>query len=150
MKSPVTKSPEIVFIEDELLLAKAVIAHLKYSGMRHTIQEAHSAQIGWDLIVRHEPLVVILDLCLDAKRGVTSGLDMLQELARANLPLNVIVLTGYNDPEIERLARAYGAFEFLSKPPNIDLLHRAIDEALVEGKKKRSRATTFVGGSSVQ
>jgi FixJ family two-component response regulator len=55
-------------------------------------------------------------LVLDVRLPGESGLDLQHELARSNIPLPVIFITGYGDIPMTVQAMKAGAVEFLSKP----------------------------------
>jgi FixJ family two-component response regulator len=58
------------------------------------------------------PCCIVLDVRLP---GV-SGLEFQQQLAKENIPIPVIIITGYGDVPISVRAMKAGAIEFLTKP----------------------------------
>jgi FixJ family two-component response regulator len=72
------------------------------------------------------PCCIVADVRLPG----LSGLDFQQELARENIPIPIIFITGYGDIPMSVQAMKAGAVEFLTKPlRDQDLLH-AIQAAL--------------------
>jgi FixJ family two-component response regulator len=72
------------------------------------------------------PCCIVADVRLPG----LSGLDFQQELARENIPIPIIFITGYGDIPMSVQAMKAGAAEFLTKPlRDQDLLH-AIQAAL--------------------
>jgi len=72
--------------------------------------------------------VVILDQHLP----VTTGVDFLNSPAGSRLGLPVILMTGLDDPGLERRARAAGAADFLQKPVSGRLLLATIARVTAE------------------
>ena len=74
------------------------------------------------------------DLCgclvLDVRMQGMGGLDLQDELLRRDIPLPVIVITGYGDVPIAVRAMRAGAVSFLTKPCQPDELWNTILQAL--------------------
>lgn len=81
------------------------------------------------------PSCLILDVRL---RGV-SGLDFQQELAKANMHIPIIFLTGHGDIPMSVRAMKAGAVEFLTKPFRDQDLLDAIQIALERDRSRRQR-----------
>ncbi len=77
-----------------------------------------------------EPDVVILDI----KMPGIGGEQTLQEIKRRKPDLPVIMLTGHGDLTSARAALGKGAFDYLSKPCDIELLAAKINESHQKGK----------------
>ena len=65
------------------------------------------------------------------------GLDLQEELRRRNIPLPVIMITGYGDVSVAVRAMQAGAVSFLTKPCQPDELWKAIAEALDRCRAQR-------------
>jgi two-component system, LuxR family, response regulator FixJ len=74
------------------------------------------------------------DLCgclvLDVRMTGMGGLDLQEELRRRDIPLPVIVITGYGDVPVAVRAMQAGAVSFLTKPCQPEDLWKTILEAL--------------------
>ncbi len=78
-------------------------------------------------------------LLLDVRLPGISGLDLLEQLARDNILLPVIVISAFGDvPMVVRAMRA-GALNFLEKPCRDQELWEAIQEAFRWNKDNRER-----------
>ena len=77
-------------------------------------------------------------LVSDIRMPGTSGLELLQAIKRRYPNLPVIVMTAYSDLESAVAAFQGGAFEYLTKPFDVDqaveLIRRALAESLREGQ----------------
>jgi len=70
--------------------------------------------------------VAILDICLPKK----SGLEVLQEIKRIDAGLSVIMTTGYRTTQNAIEAMKHGAYEYLTKPFDIEKMKNVVDKAL--------------------
>ncbi len=78
---------------------------------------------------RHVPELIMADIRL----GPESGLSLMQQVRERHPELPVIIMTAYSD--LDSAVRAFqgGAFEFLSKPFDLDEVGRLIRKALRPG-----------------
>jgi DNA-binding NtrC family response regulator len=84
-------------------------------------------------------------LVLDVELPGLSGLDLQQELAKADVQIPIIFLTGRGDIPMTVRAIKAGALEFLTKPFDDEDLLKAIRQAIA-----RSRTARQQGGNSAQ
>ena len=75
-------------------------------------------------------------MVLDVRLPGLSGLDFQQELAREDIPIPIIFITGHGDIPMSVRAMKAGAVEFLTKPLRDQDLLDAIHAAL---RRDRSR-----------
>jgi CheY-like chemotaxis protein len=68
--------------------------------------------------VRPELIVILSDINMPGM----DGLSLLREIKARRPDLPVMMVTAYGDDERRRQAEAAGAFQFLSKPVDFDLL----------------------------
>jgi FixJ family two-component response regulator len=76
-------------------------------------------------------------LVLDVRFPGESGLDLQRELARANIQIPIIFITGHGDIPMSVRAMKAGAVEFLTKPFRDQDLLDAIQQALERDKTRR-------------
>src|SRR5712692_2199928 len=88
-------------------------------------------------------------IVLDVKLPGLSGLELQQELARADVQIPIIFLTGHGDIRMSVRAMKAGALEFLTKPFDAELLLAAIRRAIARHQKRRLAAEKAVGHSIV-
>ncbi|HEX6929335.1 MAG TPA: response regulator [Gammaproteobacteria bacterium] len=79
-------------------------------------------------------------LLLDVRMPGMSGLELQRELERRGILLPVIVITAHGDVATTRTALKAGAFDFLEKPVDDELLFDVIDNALDIDASRRSTA----------
>lgn len=78
------------------------------------------------LVPVFEPNVVLLDLTLPEM----SGVEVLDHLRRDRPTLRVVILTGNADVEVARATLRGGAFDYLGKPFDINVLARVVAAAV--------------------
>jgi RNA polymerase sigma factor (sigma-70 family) len=129
-----TEPAPVVFVVDDDPSVRRAIKHLVESeGWQVKLFE--SAQEFLQAKRPEVPSCLILDVRL---RGV-SGLDVQQELAKANIHIPIIFLTGRGDIPMSVRAMKAGAVEFLEKPFRDQDLLDAIRIALERDRARRQR-----------
>jgi CheY-like chemotaxis protein len=68
--------------------------------------------------IRPELIVILSDINMPGM----DGLELLREIKQRRPELPVMMVTAYGDGERRRRAAEYGAFEFVTKPVDFDLL----------------------------
>ncbi|WP_028571254.1 response regulator [Desulfonatronum lacustre] len=86
-----------------------------------------------------EPDVMVLDL----KMPGIDGLEVLRRVKAAHPQVQVIILTGHGSKEDERNCLDAGAFAYLQKPVDIDVLTRLLEQARV--REEEQPRTTHPG-----
>jgi DNA-binding NtrC family response regulator len=115
---------KIAVIDDEQSVCHAFQAFLGDEG--HQVAVAGTGQRGLSLIEEFEPDLVILDIRLpDA-----DGLDILAELARGSEAPAVLVITAHGTMETAVEAMRRGAFDYLTKPIDLEEAKLVIGRAL--------------------
>lgn len=84
-------------------------------------------------------------LLLDINLGDANGLDFQEELAGNEIPVPVILMSGYGDiPMTVRGMRA-GALDFLAKPLSDDVLLAAVSDAIRKDEVRRAASAALDG-----
>ena len=123
---PLEKRPPLLIVEDDLALQKQIKWSLDgYESV--TASDRDSALVQFR---RHSPAVVTMDLGLppDAD-SVQEGFKLLAQMLELDPNAKVIVLTGQNDQANALRAIDLGAYDFLAKPFEPDLLNLIVGRA---------------------
>lgn len=116
----------LLIIEDDLALQK----QLKWSLDRFESATADDVASAVLQFRRHNPAVVTMDLGLPPDRdSVSEGFRCLEKLLELDPSVKVIVLTGQNDQENALRAIRMGAYDFLAKPVDPDVLSLTVERA---------------------
>ena len=78
-------------------------------------------------------------MLLDIRMPGKTGLTLLDEWRQLGLILPVIIMTGHGNIDLCRRAFKNGAFEFLTKPIDADLLFEVVGEAMAQQKAHLER-----------
>lgn len=116
--------PRLLIVEDD----ESVRTQLKW-GLSDSYEVVMGADraTALDLFAEHRPPVVLVDLGLPpAPAAPTEGLALLAELLALDPFVKVIVATGQSERAIALEAIGGGAYDFLSKPVDIEELERIL------------------------
>ncbi len=104
----------ILIVDDEEVIRELISDTLENFG--YELFLAENGQKGYELFVKHNPILIILDL----KMPVMDGIEFLRhvKLSPAS-PFSVIVLTGHGDNEDIKTCFHLGVYAFQRKPFNI-------------------------------
>ncbi|KPF45897.1 Fis family transcriptional regulator [beta proteobacterium AAP51] len=115
-----------MIVEDDLALQK----QLKWSLDRFESIGAADRENALLQFRRHRPPVVTMDLGLPPDPdSVSEGFKLLGQLLEIDPAVKVIVLTGQNDQNNALRAISLGAYDFLAKPVDPDVLALTVDRA---------------------
>lgn len=104
---------KILIAEDEDIIRKGVAKYLKLHTDRFgIIYEADNGQDAFDIIVKHQPDIVLLDIQMPKMDGIT----VMQKTAKLNQNSLFVILSGYDEFKYAQQALHYGAREYLLKP----------------------------------
>jgi FixJ family two-component response regulator len=84
-------------------------------------------------------------LVLDVRMPGTGGLDLLEELTARGLRLPVLFITAHADVPMAVRAMKSGAFEFLEKPFNGQVLLEKVQRAIKDDAERRAREARLAG-----
>ena len=73
----------------------------------------------------------------DVRMPDGSGLDLLPEIRQIDFPPEVIIMTGYGDPDGAELAIKNGAWDYIGKPVSIQEIMLPVERALQYREKSR-------------
>lgn len=115
-----------MIVEDDLALQKQI----KWSLDRFESVTADDRESALTQLRRHAPAVVTMDLGLppDAD-GTSEGFKLLEQMLAAAPDTKVIVLTGQNGQANALRAVAMGAYDFLAKPFEPEMLNLTVERA---------------------
>ncbi|MBA4260803.1 MAG: PEP-CTERM-box response regulator transcription factor [Comamonadaceae bacterium] len=129
---------KLLIVEDDLALQKQI----KWSLDRYESVTAEDREGALAQLRRHAPAVVTMDLGLpphadDAKEGFA----LLEQMLAASPDTRIVVLTGQNAQENALRAVAMGAYDFLAKPFEPEILNLIVERAfrLYELQKENQR-----------
>lgn len=151
---PKTKNNEnqanILVIDDEVAIRKTLAEILSFEGYK--IHEASDGEAGLKLFQENKFDLVLCDI----KMPKIDGNDFLQKAIDISPDVPIIMISGHGTIETAVELVKQGAYDFISKPPDLNRLLITIRNALEKSnlvtetktlRKKVSRVQEMVGGS---
>ena len=117
---------KILIIEDEEPIRRVLVRILLEEDSSFEIQEASDGKKGLDLIKKESFDLVLCDI----KMPIIDGIDLLQRTRKINTLLPFIMLTGHGNIETAVESMKLGAYDFISKPPDLNRLINSVRNAL--------------------
>jgi len=115
--------PKILLVDDEKDFVQTLSQRLKTRNLESSV--VYDGEQALEYISKDQPDVMVLDLMMP---GI-DGIEVLRRVKKTNPEIEVIILTGHGSKHEEEQAENLGAFAYLQKPVNIDLLARVLNEA---------------------
>ena len=134
----------IVFINDDDLSVRRALTNLFESVGLHV--EAFSSAPD---MLQHRLPDVASCLVLDIRLPGLSGLDLQTELAKVNINIPIIFITGHGDIPMTVRAMKGGAVDFLTKPFRDQDLLDAVVKAIEQDRRRREVAKAVAGLKSL-
>ena len=114
----------VLVVEDHNLTREALVEQLQEAG--YEARGAHSLDAARALVAQKMPDAALLDIGL----GDGSGLNLLEELLSIRRNLPVIMVSGFGDSERTIRAMKAGAFDYVTKPYELDALLEVLARAV--------------------
>ena len=127
---------QVLLIEDEESIRRVMSRILKEENDQYQITEAVDGKQGLDLLFKIQFDLVLCDI----KMPKMDGIEVLKKANDEMLNIPFIMLTGHGNIETAVEAMKLGAYDFISKPPDLNRLLNSVRHA-VENKSLRSENT---------
>jgi DNA-binding response OmpR family regulator len=122
----------ILLVDDEPALLDMYTDFL--TEQHYEVRTATDGETAIKTIGEWEPDIVLLDIQMPGPSGVES-LATIRALAP---DVKVIMVSGISDTDLARRALAYGAFDYVTKPVDLEYLGRSVGAALLMRRHERS------------
>ena len=129
--------PIVFIVDDDAALRDALSSLLRSVGLR--VETFPSVAAFVEFQRPDAPSCLVLDVRLQG----TSGLDFQNELARSNVNLPIVFMTGHGDIAMTVRAMKAGAVDFLAKPFREQDLLDAVNTALEKDRNGRQAYKNF-------
>ena len=131
----------ILLIEDEEPIRRVLVRILSEEDAQYKITEAVDGKKGFHLLKKESFDLVLCDI----KMSKMDGIEVLQKAKNSKINTPFIMLTGHGNVETAVEAMKLGAYDFISKPPDLNRLLTSVRHALenkylrFENKKLKSK-----------
>ncbi|TYO99333.1 DNA-binding NtrC family response regulator [Geothermobacter ehrlichii] len=143
----------VLVIDDDSAMRDMLHEDLERRG--YQVLTADGAGRAWELLAGHDVDMVLTDLNMPG----TSGIDFCRQLHQDRPDLPVLIITAFGSLETAIDALRAGAYDFVTKPIDLDLLEHALRRArqhrelqrkvqLLDAEIARSRPSTDILGDS--
>ena len=117
---------KILIIEDEESIRRVLVRILNEEDSNFEIHEASDGKKGLESISKENFDLVLCDI----KMPKIDGIELLQRTRKKNSSLPFIMLTGHGNVETAVESMKLGAYDFISKPPDLNRLLTSVRNAL--------------------
>jgi len=117
---------KILIIEDEAAIRRVLSKIIKEENNSYQIQEAEDGCSGFEMIEKEDFDLVLCDI----KMPKMDGVEVLSKTQKIKPEIPFIMISGHGELETAVETMRIGAFDYISKPPDLNRLLNAIRNAL--------------------
>jgi DNA-binding NtrC family response regulator len=142
----------ILIIEDEASIRRVLVKILTEENNQYQVFEAEDGLIGTEMIKKEDFDLVLCDI----KMPKMDGVEVLEAVKKIKPEIPMVMISGHGDLDTAVNTMRMGAFDYISKPPDLNRLLNTIRNALdrkqlvVENKRlklKVSKQYEMVGNT---
>ena len=143
---------KILVIEDEATIRRVLVKILSEESDTYQLDEAEDGLVGMEKIKNNDYDLVLCDI----KMPKMDGIEVLEAIKKVKPETVVVMISGHGDLETAVNTMRLGAFDYISKPPDLNRLLNTVRNALdkkelvIENKrlkKKVSKNYEMIGDS---
>ena len=143
---------KILIIEDEPAIRRVLTKILSEESETYKVEEAEDGISGFEKIKNNDYDLVLCDI----KMPKMDGVELLEAVKKIKPEIPIVMISGHGDMETAINTMRLGAFDYISKPPDLNRLLNTVRNALdkkqlvVENKilkKKVSKNYEMIGNS---
>lgn len=144
--------PKILIVEDEPAIRRVLKNILTEENKTYEVFEAADGAEGMELIKRTDFDLILCDI----KMPKMDGMEVLEAVKKLKPEIPIVMISGHGDLETAVQAMRLGAFDYISKPPDLNRLLNTVRIALerkqlvkenIRLKKKVSKNYEMIGSS---
>src|SRR5690554_2081231 len=143
---------KILIIEDEAAIRRVLVKILTEENQNYEVSEAEDGLAGMEILKKEDFDLVLCDI----KMPKMDGIEVLEAVKKIKPEIPMVMISGHGDLDTAVNTMRLGAFDYISKPPDLNRLLNTVrialdrKELVVENtrlKKKVSRNYEMVGNS---
>src|SRR5210317_2149040 len=143
---------KILIIEDEAAIRRVLVKIISEENDTYQVEEAEDGLEGIELIKNNDYDLVLCDI----KMPKMDGVEVLEKAKKIKPEIPIVMISGHGDLDTAVNTMRLGAFDYISKPPDLNRLLNTVRIALdtktlvVENKmlkKKVSKKYEMIGDS---
>ncbi|AEW87194.1 sigma-54-dependent Fis family transcriptional regulator [Flavobacterium columnare NBRC 100251 = ATCC 23463] len=144
---------KILIVEDEAAIRRVLVKILSEENDSYKVDEAEDGVQGLDKVKNEDYDLILCDI----KMPKMDGVEVLESIKKIKPEIPMVMISGHGDLETAVNTMRLGAFDYISKPPDLNRLLNTVRNALdkkklvVENKilkKKVSKNYEMIGEST--
>lgn len=144
--------PKILIVEDEAAIRRVLVKILSEENDTYQVEEAEDGLAGIEKIKKEDYDLVLCDI----KMPKMDGVEVLEAVKKIKPETTMVMISGHGDLDTAVNTMRLGAFDYISKPPDLNRLLNTVrialdrKELVVENKmlkKKVSKNYEMIGDS---
>ena len=134
---------KILIIEDEASIRRVLVKILTEENSQYQVFEAEDGLIGTEMIKKDDFDLVLCDI----KMPKMDGVEVLEAVKKIKPEIPMVMISGHGDLDTAVNTMRLGAFDYISKPPDLNRLLNTIRNALdrkqlvVENKRLKRKVS---------
>lgn len=135
--------PKILIIEDEESIRRVLVKILSEENDTYQVSEASDGLVGMELIKNEDFDLVLCDI----KMPKMDGVEVLEATKKIKPEIPMVMISGHGDLDVAVNTMRLGAFDYISKPPDLNRLLNTVrialdrKELVVENKKLKKKVS---------
>lgn len=117
---------KILVIEDEAAIRRVLVKILSEENKTYQLEEAEDGLVGIEKIKDEEYDLVLCDI----KMPKMDGIEVLEAIKKIKPEVPVVMISGHGDLDTAVNTMKMGAFDYISKPPDLNRLLNTVRNAL--------------------
>jgi DNA-binding NtrC family response regulator len=143
---------KILIIEDEAAIRRVLSKIISEENESYHVEEAEDGLLGIEMIKNNEYDLVLCDI----KMPKMDGVEVLEKAKKIKPEIPIVMISGHGDLDTAVNTMRLGAFDYISKPPDLNRLLNTVRNALDKKvliaenkrlKKKVSKSYQMIGES---
>ena len=118
--------PKILIIEDEAAIRRVLVKILSEENDAYQLKEAEDGLLGIELIKKEDFDLVLCDI----KMPKMDGVEVLEAVKKIKPEIPLVMISGHGDLDTAVHTMRLGAFDYISKPPDLNRLLNTVRIAL--------------------
>ncbi|MCY2688506.1 sigma-54-dependent transcriptional regulator [Salinimicrobium sp. TH3] len=118
--------PKILLIEDEAAIRRVLIKILTEENSSYEVEEAADGLEGIEKIKEQEYDLILCDI----KMPKMDGVEVLEAVKKIKPEIPIVMISGHGDLDTAVNTMRMGAFDYISKPPDLNRLLNTVRNAL--------------------
>ncbi|MBD0824040.1 sigma-54-dependent transcriptional regulator [Aestuariibaculum marinum] len=118
--------PKILIIEDEAAIRRVLVKILSEENDTYVVEEAEDGLVGIDKIKNDDYDLILCDI----KMPKMDGVEVLEATKKIKPEIPIVMISGHGDLDTAVNTMRLGAFDYISKPPDLNRLLNTVRNAL--------------------